>query len=94
MLKNIICKVGYGCDIDIVELEILLDHIHRIVWSELKNFPSDVMWIMKEHIRKRVFRLHLEIKREYFGGEKLWAKSNFVETIENAGEEIIRKYVL
>ena len=37
--------------------------------------------------------LHPEIKRRYFWGGKLWTQSYFVETIGNANEDVIRKYV-
>jgi REP element-mobilizing transposase RayT len=38
-------------------------------------------------------RIHPEIKKRYFWGGKLWTQSFFVETIGNANEEVIRKYV-
>jgi len=34
-----------------------------------------------------------EIKKKFFWGGKLWTQSFFVETIGNANEEGIRKYV-
>ena len=45
VLKNIIHKIGYDYAIDIVELEVPLDRIHRVVKSEPKASPSDVMQI-------------------------------------------------
>ena len=40
-MKAIIQKIGY--DIDIVELEIPEDHIHRLIRGIPKQSPSDVM---------------------------------------------------
>jgi len=40
-LKAIINKVGYDYDIDIVELEIPVDHIHMVVRSESKVSRQD-----------------------------------------------------
>ena len=37
VLKNIIHKISYDYDIDIVELEVPLDHIHRVVRSVIKS---------------------------------------------------------
>jgi len=93
VLKNIIRKIGYDYDIDIVELEVPLDHIHMVVRGEPKTSPSDVMQIVKSISAREFFRLHPEIKRQYFWGGKLWTQSYFVETIGNASEEVIRKYV-
>ena len=93
VLKNIIRKTGYDYDIDIVELEVPLDHIHMVVRSEPKTSPSDVMQIIKSVSAREFFRLHPEIKKQHFWGGKLWTQSYFVETIGNASEEVIRQYV-
>ena len=39
-LKSIINKIAYDYDIDIVELEIPVDHIHMVIRSEPKVSPS------------------------------------------------------
>ncbi len=92
-LKKIIEKIGYDYDIEIVELEIPSDHIHMIVRTEPKTSPADVMQIVKSISAREFFRLHPEVKKRFFWGGKLWTQSYFVETIGNATEDIIRKYV-
>lgn len=89
VMKNIIEQIGYNYNIEIVELEIPVDHIHMIVRSEPKVSPSDI----KSISTRQFFKLHPEIKKKYFWGGKLWTQSYFVETIGNANEETIRKYV-
>ena len=64
-----------------------------VVKSDPKTSHSDVMQIIKSISAREFFRLHPEIKRKYFWGGKLWTQSYFVETIGNASEEVIRKYV-
>ncbi len=80
-------------NIEIVELEIPIDHIHMVVRSEPKVSPSDIMQIIKSISARQFFKLYPEIKKRYFWGGKLWTQSYFVETIGNANEETIRKYV-
>ena len=92
-LKAIINKIAYDYDIDIVELEIPVDHIHMVIRSEPKISPSQVMQVIKSISARQFFKLRPEIKRKYFWGGKLWTQSYFVETIGNATEEVIRKYV-
>ena len=46
-LKAIINKIAYDHDINIVELEIQVDHIHMVISSEPKISPSKVMQIVK-----------------------------------------------
>ena len=64
-----------------------------VVRSEPKVSPSDIMQIIKSISARQFFKLHPEIKKKYFWGGKLWTQSYFVETIGNANEETIRRYV-
>ena len=92
-LKNIIQKIGYDYDIDIVELEVPVDHIHMVVRSLPKVCPSHIMQIIKSLSARNFFKIYPDIKKKYFWGGHLWTQSFFVETIGNANEEVIRKYV-
>ena len=92
-LKEILEKIGYDYNIEIVELEVPTDHIHMVVRSEPKVSPSHIMQIIKSISAREFFKLYPEIKQQYFWGGKLWTQSYFVETIGNASEEVIREYV-
>ncbi len=92
-LKNIICKIGYDYNIEIVELEIPDDHIHMVVRSEPKLCPSWIMQVIKSISARNFFKLYPEVRKKYFWGGQLWTQSFFVETVGNVNEEVIRKYV-
>jgi len=92
-MRAIIQKIGYDYDIDIVELEIPEDHIHMVVRSEPKQSPNKIMQVIKSISAREFFRLFPNIKKKYFWGGKLWTQSYFVESIGNANEDTIRKYV-
>lgn len=92
-MKSIIWKIAYDYNIEIVELEIPPDHIHMVVRSEPKLAPSGIMQIIKSISAREFFRMYPDVKRKFFWGGKLWTQSYFVETIGNANEEVIRKYV-
>ena len=92
-MKAIIKKIGYDYDIDIIELEIPEDHIHMVVRGEPKISPSQIMQVIKSISAREFFKLYPDIKRRYFCGGKLWTLSYSVETIVNATEDTIRKYV-
>jgi putative transposase len=92
-LKLIIKKIGYDYNIEIVELEIPVDHVHMIVKSEPKVSPSDIMQIIKSISDRNFFKLYPQIKRKYFWGGKLWTQSFFVETVGNVNDKVIREYV-
>lgn len=53
--KNIIGKIGYDYNIEIVELEIPVDHIHMVIRSVPKVAPSDVMQIIKSISAREFF---------------------------------------
>jgi len=93
ILKGIIEKAGYDYNIDIVELEIPEDHIHRVIRGVPKMSPSDVMQVIKSISAREFFKRYPDIKKKYFWGGKLWTQSYFVETIGNANEDVIRAYV-
>ena len=92
-LKAIIQEIGYDYDIDRVELEVPVDHIHMVMRSELKLSPLKVMQVIKSISAREFFKLRLEIRRKYFWGGKLRTQSYFAETISNANEDVIRAYV-
>ena len=92
-LKMIIKKIGYDYNIEILELEIPLDHIHMVVRSEPKIAPSKVMQVIKSISAQKFFALFPDVKKKYFWGGKLWTQSFFVETVGNTNDKIIREYV-
>lgn len=65
---------------------------HIVVRCEPKVSPSDIMQVIKSIAARQFFKLS-DIKKKYFWGGKLWTQSYFVETIGNANEEVIRRYV-
>ena len=92
-LKTIIEKIGYDYDIEIVELEIPVDHIHMVVRSLPRIAPSDIMQIIKSLSAREFFKIYPSIKKKYFWGGKLWTGSYFVETVGNFNDEVVRAYV-
>ena len=92
-LKLIIRKIGYDYNIEIVELEIPVDHVHMVVKAEPKLSPSKIMQMIKSISARNFFSLYPDVKRKYFWGGKLWTQSLFVETVGNSNDEVIREYV-
>ena len=92
-MKSIIRKVGYDYGVEIVALEIPEDHIHMVVRSEPKQSPSKIIQVIKSISAREFFRMFPSIKKKLFWGGKLWTQCFFVESIGNADENTIRKYV-
>ncbi len=51
------------------------------------------MQIIKSLSARNFFKLYPALRKKCFWGGELWTKSFFVETIGNANEEVIRKYI-
>ena len=51
------------------------------------------MQVVKSISARGFFKLYPDIKKKYFWGGKLWTQSFFMETIGNANDKVIRKYV-
>ncbi len=64
-----------------------------VVRSEPKMSTSQIMQEIKSILAREFFKLYPDIKKRYFWGGKLWTQSYFVETIGNATEDTIRKYL-
>jgi len=64
-----------------------------VVRGEPKKPSSDVMRVIKSISARAFFRRFPQIRQRYFWGGKLWMQSYFAETISNANEETIRKYI-
>ncbi|MCB1713189.1 MAG: IS200/IS605 family transposase, partial [Candidatus Riesia sp.] len=64
-----------------------------VVKSEPKVCPSYIMQIIKSLSARNFFKMNPDVKKKYFWGGKLWTQSFFVETVGNANDEIVRKYV-
>ena len=92
-LKEIIYKIGYDYNIEIIELEIPVDHVHMVVKSEPKICPSQIMQIIKSISARSFFKLYPDIRKKYFWGGRLWTQSFFIETVGNTNEETVRAYV-
>ena len=69
-----------------------MGHIHRVVRSEPKISPSDVMQIIKSISARAFFRLNPEIKRQFFGMGSYGLKAILWERLEMLAKRHIRKY--
>ena len=66
-MKRIIEQIGYDYNIEIIELEIPIDHIHMVVRLEPKESPSDIMQVIKSLSARQFFKMHPDIKNPNSG---------------------------
>jgi putative transposase len=77
--------------VEIIELNVQVDHIHLIVWIPPKYAVSDVMGYLKGKLAIRLFQRFEKLGRKNWG-RQLWSRGYCVSTI-GIDERRIREYV-
>ena len=77
--------------IEVLELNILADHIHLILSIPPKYSASNVMGFLKGKLSTRLFHRYEKLGKKYWG-RHLWSRGYCVSTV-GLNEEEIRKYV-
>jgi putative transposase len=78
-------------DIEVLELNIQVDHIHLVVSIAPKYAVSSFMGYLKGKLALRLFQQYEQLGKRYWG-RHLWSRGYCVSTI-GLDEEKIRKYV-
>jgi putative transposase len=83
--------LGQKDAIEVLELNVQVDHIHMVVWIPPKYAISEVMGYLKGKMALRLFQRYERFGRQYWG-RHLWARGYCVSTV-GLNEEKIREYV-
>jgi len=77
--------------IEIIEGNVQPDHIHLVLSIAPKYSISEVIGFLKGKSAIKIFDMHLELKKRYWG-RHFWAMGYCVSTV-GLNEDEIRKYV-
>jgi putative transposase len=77
--------------IEIIEMNVQFDHVHRVMWVPPKYSISDVMGYLKGKLAIRLFQKYEKVGKRLWG-RHLWSRGYCVSTI-GINEEQIRQYV-
>lgn len=78
--------------IQIVELNVQIDHVHLLVKIPPKISVSEVMDHLKGRTAIRLFSKYPDLRKHKLWGNHFWAKGHCVDTV-GVNSEMIRKYV-
>jgi putative transposase len=90
-LRDIIKQLCDWRKLEILELNVLKDHIHLILSIPPKHSVSEIVGFLKGKSAIKVLDRYPGLKRRYWG-RHFWAKGYCVSTV-GLNEEQIRKYV-
>ena len=74
------------------EINICEDHIHLLIQINPKNSVAEVVQILKGGT-SRVIRKEFPELEEFLWGDSFWADGYFAESVGQADEEVVRKYI-
>lgn len=92
-LKELIPTICKGCQYDLLELEVMSDHIHLFVSAPPYVAPTEIVKTIKSICATKVFREFKNLKERKFWSSGLWSKGYYVGTAGTVTTETIRKYI-
>ncbi len=88
ILTDICMEQGYK----IHAMELTADHIHLFLEFRPSLSLSNVVQCLKGGSSYRLFRLHPELKKCYWGGS-LWSSGKFFRSVGNVTADTIKHYI-
>jgi len=80
-------------DIEVVEMEVMEEHIHLLVSFPPSRSIGEVVRIIKSNSGRGLFREFPGLKKKLWGGE-LWEDGYFVRTVgDRMTRDVIAKYI-
>lgn len=77
--------------VEVIELNIQIDHIHIVLWIPPKYAVSDILGFLKGKLALHLFDRFPKLGRKYWG-RHVWSRGYCVSTV-GIDEEMIRSYV-
>lgn len=92
LLEHDIQAISSWKDVEILELNIQIDHVHMVCSVPPKLSISDYMGVLKGKLAVKMFKTYPNLKQKPYWGNHFWSRGYFVSTI-GLDEELIRRYV-
>ncbi len=87
--------IGMLCQwkgVEIIELNVQIDHIHIVCSVPPKVSVSELMGTLKGKLAIKIFKSYPKLKSKPYWGNHFWSRGYFVTTV-GVDEEIIKRYV-
>jgi len=85
-----ICKTN---DWEIIEMEIMEDHVHIFISAHPKTSPMSIVKQLKGISARMIFKSHPDFKKSEYWGGHLWSKGYYIGTAGTVSKEAIQKYI-
>lgn len=91
-LKNTIKTICETKNWEILEIEVMPDHVHLFLSTPPYDSPTGIIKVIKGVSAKRLYATFPQLKRTLRKGS-LWSPSYYVGTAGNVSSEIIKRYI-
>jgi len=92
-LKQVFNYIATEYNYQIIEMEIMPDHVHLFVGASPSVSPNDMIRIFKSISAIKIFQQFDNIKQYYSKCGSLWSRGKFISTIGFVSVETIKKYI-
>lgn len=92
-LKSIFEDIAKRYEYEILEMEVMPDHIHLFVGAKPSVAAMDIVRTFKSISAIELFKSFPSLKEFYGRCGSLWSVGKFVSTIGKVSEATIRKYI-
>ena len=92
-LKEILIDVANRYEYEIIQMEVMPDHIHIFVGAKPTVAPIDIVRIFKSITAIELFKKYPKLKSFYGRCGSLWSVGKFISTVGNVSAETIKKYI-
>ena len=93
ILKEILVDAANGYEYEIIQMEVMPDHIHIFVGAKPTVAPIDIVRVFKSITAIELFRNYPKLKSFYSRCDSLWSVGKFISTIGNVSAETIKQYI-
>ena len=95
-VQKLFKSIAFNYGFDVLEQEIMPDHIHLFISAPPTIAPTQIVKILKSVSANEIFKAFPNLKKTKFWGSGLWSKGYYIGYIGTAGavsSEIIKKYI-
>ena len=89
-LKELLLQKAQGIGVEIVQMEVMPDHVHLFVKTDPTNSPHFIVNQLKSYTSRELREEFPFLKSRL---PSLWTRSYYCESVGHISEEAIRKYI-
>lgn len=92
-LKDILYKIAYDNDVEILEYNTNQDHIHLLVSLSPQHYIPSVIKALKGVSARLIFKKYRNELKDKLWSKNLWNPNYFISTVSENSEKEIIKYI-